>query len=330
LDVHSVTTDANGYSYVSSYWGTVSRSTDGGKTWTNSSGFRFPSSPTQLLAANGKLYVGTYWHGVYVSEDRAEHWTPRTNGFPANTNSPHVKRGVWAVALLGDQRVVCLGRDQLGVHGLYRANDAGDAWERNDDGISADQIRQLDFLGRGGAGAVYAWGPGILFRQSPQSQNWTPVSLPDGFSVLCVAPSPGDGTLVGTAQGGVYHRAEDSAGWTKLGDARLNNLRVQALSVGGYGTVYAGTDNGVFSLHPNEWIPATNAVRTFLMGETRNRLEFILFGYAGQSYETFESNDLTSWRPSGNVKYGIDRAMRWEMVISPSVPRRFLCIRASR
>ncbi len=328
LDVNGLAADTNGFVYMSTYWMKIARSADGGRTWENPSEFRTQSSPTQLLHANGKIYAGTYWTGVHVTQDQARTWMHLTNGLPVDTNSPFLSRGVWSLALQCSNRVVCLGRDQMGVHGVYRLDSTGESWERQELGIPASALEMADALGTGGAGSVYLWGPGFLYRLAAESAEWMPATLPDGYRVLSVSPSPGGGTLAGTAQGGVYRRAETSEGWAKLGDSRLDGLRVQALCVGGYGTVYAGTDGGVFSYHPGEWIPAESLLRSIWTGEARDSLEILLFGYAGGTYEIIESDDLTSWGPAGSVKLGADRVMRWEMDIDRNVPSKFWIIRS--
>jgi alpha-tubulin suppressor-like RCC1 family protein len=260
LDVHSVASDGDGNTYASYYATKVTRSADGGDPLY----FSFPWAATKLVAAGGKVYAGTYFAGIYLSEDKAQTWRP-LSGLPAG-------HGVTDFTVLSDGRIVCLVADQLGNYGLYKSNTTGDAWETNMDGIPADSAGGIEGVGSGGAGALYAYGPGVFVRQASADSPWVSLDIPGGSGVLCVAPFVSGGTLVGTEDGGVYERNEESGDWIKVGDSRLDTTSVEVLATKPDGTIYAGTDDGVYwVVWQQPWVATQPSSQTSTVGST---LEF--------------------------------------------------------
>lgn len=271
-DVISLAGDENNYTYASSYWFKVMRSLDGGVTWSNPGSFRFPSSPTQLLAVRNHLYVGSYWNGVYVSDDKGVTWNSMT-GLPAD-------RGVGSLAALGDNRLIALVYDQFGTVGPYRTDLAVNDWEPNFLGLPVEAIPALCGVGRGGANGVgYVWGAGWLFQQATTTSNWAEVARPGGFNVLCVVPSPVGGTLAGTDGGGVFHRDETAGTWEKVGDTRLDGKSVQALTLGRDGTIYAGTNDGIFSVQPGNFADLLPVITVQPQNQTVTMGGAVSFGF---------------------------------------------------
>ncbi len=242
--IQSLLSDTDGYTYASLYMDGVVRTTDGGKTWTDPSGFSFPSSPTKLISANNRLYVGSYGTGVHVSPDQATTWFPFTNGL--------AKTGVREMAVNGYGRAICLcwgAKDQngnYGAYGIYRTTASNDAWETGNDDMPSSDAVKLSGLGNGGAGTCYAYGSAVLYRQETNTTAWVPVVRPESSDVQCVIPFPVGGTLIGTSRG-VFYRNERLGTWARVGGNLLNSTSIIALTVSQNGTVRAVTSSGIYS-----------------------------------------------------------------------------------
>ncbi len=102
-------------------------------------------------------------------------------------------------------------------------------------------------------GSYPAAGFAGLFKSVDGGANW--VSVNDGLATLTAAGSPvmaiaidpvnANVVYLGTTGGGVFRSTDAGVHWSQFNDG-FSNLNIQTLGIAP-GTLYAGTDAGVFS-----------------------------------------------------------------------------------
>ena len=105
------------------------------------------------------------------------------------------------------------------------------------------------------ASTVYAGldGPGV-YRSTDRGGAWTQLTLPGSantriraLSLFRGPGSPATTVYAGSYGGGVYRSTDSGDTWTGCTNTGLANLNVLSLATNSTGTLYVGTENGVYT-----------------------------------------------------------------------------------
>ncbi len=222
----SVAFNSSGDVFISTY-GTIESSTDGGNTWTSSSGPTGSSYAYISLAINatGSIFVGTNGDGLFRSLDGGKNWTQLSNGIFKTFN------GVSPLAISTSGEIfAAVGGD------LSRSSDNGDSWTLTTSGLTGP------ILTAGVSGCIFDVEQDGVYRSTDSGNTWKLVaSTLAPTNVYSILVCPGRQTMVGTSQG-LFASADSGAGWTKVFSPAAANI--YSLSRNSSAYIFAGGDNG--------------------------------------------------------------------------------------
>ena len=268
--VTAVATDprAPGTVYVSSVsttadWiFTLSKSTDGGRTWASAdSGLPHASGQALLSLAvgGGAVYAGFTGAGVWKSVDGGASWSQTGKGNPTDPGNP----GIAEVIAVDPSVPTTL---YAGNWGLFKSTDGGSNWRNV---LNADGQIWSVAVDPKSPGTVFAAGTGV-YKSTDAGGTWAPVGNGlGGFAVASIAIDPNATSTLyaGTWQDGLFKSTDGGASWrlidTKQPNPQMRTVLVDARSVVYVGVyffgVLASTDGGVTWANANpaldgEWI----------------------------------------------------------------------------
>jgi photosystem II stability/assembly factor-like uncharacterized protein len=264
--------------YASAFCTGLSKSTDGGSTWTPANaGFKPQCSPTESIALDPRapqtLYAANSAQGVFTSADGGRHWQAANRGLSLTPISslavdPHdsqtVYAGTRALGLfrsrdggahwqpLGRERVAGIAVDPSGSgnvliasppNGIVLSTDAGRTWTRALGGRAVSVVAIRGTI-------AYAGVPdgGTLFGSTDAGRNWRPRGRLGGYlEALAIEPGVHGAVYAAVADsgsskaGGLYKSTDDARTWQRLTDAQVTTV---ALDPRDRETVYAGVSEG--------------------------------------------------------------------------------------
>jgi len=184
--------------------GSISRSRDGGNTWTILTGFPHATSILSLAidpTNSNTLYAATSGLGVLKSTDAAVTWIPINNGIPTYYTGTSQTTAVGIFIDPNSPNVLFCFVDTNYPSKLYRSTDHGASWSPTTLGPNPGPLSFDPFT----AGAIYA--PGS--RSTDDGQTWTPF-----FPSHAVLPDPlHAGTLFGFGADGLYQSTDSGLTW---------------------------------------------------------------------------------------------------------------------
>lgn len=224
--------------YAGSGGGGVSRSIDGGATWTVANAGLVDSWVWSLAIhplTPGVLYAGTDSGGVFRSSNGGGTWIAVNTGLTnLHVRSLAVNPLVPSTLYAGT------------TGGVFRSTDSGANWSAVGAGLVNSQVRALVINPRA-PGILYAGTTGGVFRSVNGGDTWTTASTgladPWVWSLAIDLQTP-EIVYAGTV-GGVFRSTNGGASWTAV-NTGLTDLWVLALAVDPLTctTVYAGTGSG--------------------------------------------------------------------------------------
>ncbi len=210
--------------------GGIYRSINNGQTWTEHD---FVQSTIQSLAINAEnhIFAGTATSGIYRSKDLAKNWDAINRGL-ANTT-------INGFALTPDGMFYAASRGG----GIFRSFDNGSTWEAYGKGIGSPFVNSLTV---NNTGSVFA-GVEVLgvYRLDPGARTWVNTNNPRGVLAKALITGPDGGLYFGADQR-VYCSKNNGISWTQMGNGDLEGI--YALTISADGSVFAGTNNGVYHL----------------------------------------------------------------------------------
>lgn len=226
------------------------RSRDGGETWQPLDGLNQHRTRDAWCPGTGglcahailvdpknakRIWCGISAVGVFRSDDGGESWHTKNDGVPVileDKNHPDIGYCVHALAQDPDQPERIYRQDHQGV---FRSNDAGDHWERIENGLPSGFGFPIVRDHRGGAlftvplesdeYRIPIDGRLRVFRSRDAGESWTPLSegLPSKHVYASVMRGAMDadqldpcGIYVGTTSGDVFVSADAGDHWTVL------------------------------------------------------------------------------------------------------------------
>jgi 7,8-dihydropterin-6-yl-methyl-4-(beta-D-ribofuranosyl)aminobenzene 5'-phosphate synthase len=237
LFVQSLAVDPAGGRLYAGTDGGIYVSQDGGATWRwaedDTGGIAVFDVQVDPYDAN-RIYAGSWGHDVLRSVDGGQTWAPIHHGL--ETLSVHA----FAVDP-ADPQVLYAGT----VETLFRSTDGGQTWHDNPLADRPLTILALAIDG-GDAARVYAGTTEGVYSSVDGGQTWGPAghdSLDATVTALALAVDDAGTILAGTEHHGLYRSADGGAHWQPAGMAGGS---VYAILVDRGGTIWLGTDQGVF------------------------------------------------------------------------------------
>jgi photosystem II stability/assembly factor-like uncharacterized protein len=229
----------------------VSKSTDGGVTWTLSpitfpgpqfqpvfvSGLAIDPKTPSILYASSVNYGPSANVGIYKSTDAGATW--KSTGSLATAN---------AVAVDALNPAVLYASSGSGTIGfLSKSNDAGATWAVIANGLPPGWFASLLVTDPVTQGRVYAVGsfptPG-LYRTDNGGSNWVKIGsgLPDG-AVTALAVDPGNPSMVYAAPsaGGLYRSTDAGARFALMPGLRIPIVNAIVIDPSNPSRIYTGT-----------------------------------------------------------------------------------------
>jgi 7,8-dihydropterin-6-yl-methyl-4-(beta-D-ribofuranosyl)aminobenzene 5'-phosphate synthase len=184
----------------------------------------------------GRIYAGSWGHNVLRSLDAGKTWAPIHNGL--ETLSVHAF-GVHP----SDPRRLYAGT----VEDVYRSSDGGETWQAT--ALAERPLTTLALLIQPATAAwMLAGTTDGVYLSLDGGQTWRPAgrkSLDATVTSLALVMEDArwPAILAGTEHHGLYRSADHGVSWQPWG---LQATSVYAILVDGAGTVWLGTDQGVF------------------------------------------------------------------------------------
>ena len=227
-----ISTPLNGYLFAGTEYGII-RSTDGGLTWSEKSGYWHANKITLKSDALGMIYAGYkspgYWGGengaVIKSSDEGETWLETGLNGPA-VNAMDLNLSGYILAARGDS-------------GIYLSTDQGEDWISkglNDNTISSVLLTNSGCMFAGTEG-------GALYRSCDDGMNWINIALTEMTSINCMLKTVEGYIFVGDSTG-IFRSTDNGDTWDKL-NSGLTDINIQSLLIGHSGHLYLGSSKGI-------------------------------------------------------------------------------------
>ncbi|HQR36121.1 MAG TPA: hypothetical protein PLK30_25580 [Blastocatellia bacterium] len=227
--------------YGGAWYDGVSRSVDGGITWSQVTNDFKGRSTGAVLKDNGVLYVAVA-DGAYLSTNEGQTWTRAILPYVAGRN------------FLAFEGKVFLGTS----NGIYVTTNQGQSWVASNTGLTAGSVMRIVSTGNVLYAAVFNGG---VFRSTNSGQNWTAVN--NGLTSLKIEDlvTTSGNLFAGTDDGGVFRSINEGQSWEMV-NVGLPSGPILAMTSSGnnllaavYGqAIYRSTDQG------NNW---TKSARGF-------------------------------------------------------------------
>ncbi len=193
----------------------------------------------------GAMYAGIFGRGLFKSTDGGAHWTPINTGLTDLFVNAIVADGSGSIYVGTGEKEP--GSSAVGGARIYKSSNGGSTWSAVFS--SPGEHVCVTALAVDGGGIVYAGtlGHGVLFSANG-GLSWTPCN--SGLTGLKVQTLVAHGSIIysGTEGEGIFRLVPSQVAgpsWSPV-NTGLPDLFVNALALDALGTVYAGTNGGVF------------------------------------------------------------------------------------
>jgi len=224
--------------------GRLFRTQDGGESWQEISALPFAPSTIieQLLVSANAVFLATRTiegdGGLYRSDDGGASWTTLLKGFAVRSIAVDPQNPL--KLYVGTDNRILLSRD------------GGQGWQITTFPFPDPQIESL-LVDPHNATVVYAGSWQRAFRSLDSGKTWAAIhnGMAADSDVFSLASSPTQpGVIYAGTCGWVYRSANSGAIWQRI-NAGLNTKRFHKVIVTPSGTVFGGSDNGLYYLLPD-------------------------------------------------------------------------------
>jgi len=237
--------------FAGTYYGGVFRKSRNDTIWIPLKGVGLQKGNITTLVSSGtRLIAGG--SGGFWSADSGTSWNVCNNGL--------LNGNILSAAALRDTQFVGTNYDLYDPSGLYRSTNQGASWDLI---VPHDGIRSLVFIGSDLFAA--SEGSGVI-RSSDRGVSWS-VVYP---SLQANALDTFSGKLFAATYSGIYRRAVDDTGWTKVCDYPSQSLATSETSIfaasyggilqsSGFGDVWAAISDSSRPMAGARWIAVRGA-----------------------------------------------------------------------
>lgn len=231
--VTAIVQDRDGNLWVGTEGSGIFKGSDGGKRWVSmSKGLTNPFVSTMAVTSTGVILAGTRG-GLFKSVDSGETWQP-LKSLPTDLLVSYimVANETIYVAVWGT--------------GVYKSRDGGERWEVLNEGLSSPFVNSLVIDANGD---LYAGTEGGVFKSQWAGPRWVQVGLIESIVTTMVIDDKGV-IYAGTWRDTAFKSKDSGRNWEGLGKGI--SPYIKSFSMGKDGTIYAGTEDGVYSLRRGE------------------------------------------------------------------------------
>ena len=240
-DIHAIVQDpSTGTLYSGSNSG-VYASKDGGANWSRTVDGMSDTSVLSLAidpATPTTLYAGTYT-GIFKSLDGGAHWKASSTGLSAAR--------VFALSVDPIDPATLYAGTYMGV---FKSINNGASWKQTNAGMDNVWVYSL-VIDPKLPGVLYAGTTTGVFKSVDGAVTWKKSDNGmSGLNVQAVVIDPATSNLYAGTYQGIFRSTDGGANWASINGAG-DSVSVFSLAMdpSGEGILYAGTNDGVFSIH---------------------------------------------------------------------------------
>jgi photosystem II stability/assembly factor-like uncharacterized protein len=245
------------------FWGNLSKSEDGGKSWTRIEKGLDNQHKLISLAVSPQskqtLFLSTLGDGIYKSQDAGKSW------FKVNQGLETLSIDQVAIGTLRDSVIAPNSADfvlAVGTEsGLYKTENGGVSWTQVMTGknkitaVAFDPKQSEQIIVGDDQGNIFVTGDRVAYPKGNRGENWDQLAtLKDSGAIQAVAISPDSETVwVGTSKAGVWQTVDGGVSFTPVNKG-IKDSTIMSLAISpNYQTdktILASTwDKGVFVSH---------------------------------------------------------------------------------
>ncbi|MGE0101091.1 MAG: hypothetical protein AB7H86_00575 [Blastocatellales bacterium] len=217
----------------------ISRSSDGGTTWSQVNNGLYARNVSAVLKDNGVLYVGVN-DGAFISTNDGQTWT--------RTNIP----GPTVANFLAFDGKVLAGT----TFGVYSSSNQGQSWTRTSNGLASGQVNRIVPLGNTLFASVYNAG---VYRSTDSGANWTSANNGLASPKVWDLVAMNGNLFVSTLDSGVLRSTDQGQSWSAAPNSGLPSGQIQAMAVSGNILFAAVMEQGIYYSIDNggAWVKST-------------------------------------------------------------------------
>ena len=276
------------------------------------------------------MYVTDAWSGVHKSTDGGATWRPTNEGITTRTGESGDAIPVFCLTIdPNNTDTIWIGTQN--TRGIFRSTDAGETWQRRDDGVVEDQgitfrgfavdpydsrivyaaaeLSSWAWAGEARPGKEFDQTKGVVYKTMDSGAHWSAVWRGDNLArYIWIDPTDSDVVFVSTgifdreaanARGvGILKSTDAGQTWTSV-NAGLGNLYVGTLFMqpGAPSVLLAGTGNNQYWSGNGVYLSRDGGQswRCVLAGDNIEAVEYSLsepsIAYAGSADRICRSDD---------------------------------------
>ena len=182
---------------------------------------------------NGRIFAAS--SGLYMSTDNGQSWSELIT-----TNGDYFT----SIVINSSGHIFAAGTGP----GVYRSTNNGNNWTEINNGLVSAAIFQMAVNDDDDLYLCTDYLPGTsVYRSTDNGNNWVSIGPAGTFGTSIIITGEGNIFLGSILPSGIYLSTNDGATWNTVNTGLPSFFRPHTFSLSNNGTVYLGTDRGVFS-----------------------------------------------------------------------------------